>query len=81
MTPDKLIAEARINMPRPQPPSMANIERSLRGVLGSLLLGNDYDRNPNAALGHLCRAIATILVDVEDLRRSSTTCNPPMSTS
>jgi len=80
MTPDKLITEARINMPRPQPPSVANIERSLRGVLGSLLLGNDYDRNPSADLGHLCRAIATILVEVEDLRRSSTSRCAPTST-
>jgi len=67
MTADKLISEARVNMPRPQPPSVANVERRLRSVLGTLLLGNDYDADPNAAVAHLCRAIATILVEVEDL--------------
>ncbi|MGH8290442.1 MAG: hypothetical protein ACREV7_15725 [Steroidobacteraceae bacterium] len=69
MTADKLIAQARMNMPLPQPPSIANVERRLRGVLGSLLLGNDYDADANAAVAHLCRAIATILTEIEGLQR------------
>lgn len=70
MTAEKLIAEARLNMPLDGSPNLANVERRMRRLLESLLLGNDYDANPNSAPAHLCRTLAVILTELEDLRRA-----------
>ena len=68
MTAEKLIGQARANMPHGQP-SFANVELRLRRLLEGLLLGNDYDGNPDGGPAHLCRSLAVILAEVEDLQR------------
>lgn len=69
MTAAKLIAEARANIPLAGPPTFANVQRRLRRLLEALLLGNDYDGNPDGGPAHLCRMIAVILAEVEELQR------------
>jgi len=47
-TAEKLIAQARANMPQGRP-SVENVELRLRRLLEALLAGNDYDGNPDGA--------------------------------
>lgn len=64
-----LIAQARVNMPLPCAPDVAQVERRLRRLLEGLLRGFDYDADPNCSAAHACRALAVILAEVEDLQR------------
>ena len=69
MTVDELIAQVRANIALPRETTIEGIERQLRNVLASLLLGNDYDADADKPIGYLCRHLATILAQIEDWPR------------
>ena len=68
MTADKLVAEAHANMPEPSP-SLANIDRRLRQMLSNLLAAFDYETEADSSPAHICRALAVVLAEVEDLQQ------------
>jgi hypothetical protein len=69
MTADRLAAEARANQSETSPPALKPVEQSLRKPLATLLKGFDYEANLYDGPAHICRVIAAILAEVQDLQR------------
>lgn len=67
-----LAAQARENRPSEAPPSLASVEHGLRKLLNTLLHGFDYEAETFSGPGVVCRALAAILAEIEDLRRMQT---------
>ena len=68
MTVDELVAEARLNMPVPSP-SLSHVNNRLRQMLSNLLAAFDYEAEEDSSSAVICRALAMILAEVEDLQR------------
>jgi hypothetical protein len=68
VTADKLVTEAHLNMPVASP-SLADVDRRLRQMLCNLLAAFDYEAEADSSPAHICRALAVILAEVEDLQR------------
>lgn len=69
MTAEELIAQARENRPGEPPPSLATVDRGLRRLLRTLLSGLDYDAVVDSSPGVVCRTLAAVLAEIEDLQR------------
>ena len=72
MTAEELVAQAREHRPDEPPPSLAAVDQSLRRLLRTLLSGFDYDAMVQSGPGVVCRTLAALLAEVEDLRRAQT---------
>jgi hypothetical protein len=69
MTLEELVVQARENRPGELPPSLAGVERGLRKLLRTLLSGFDYDARVESGPGVVCRTLAALLAEIEDLQR------------
>lgn len=69
MTAEELVAQARQNRPEGPPPSLAAIDQSLRKLLRTLLSAFDYDASVESGPGVVCRTLAALLAEIEDLQR------------
>jgi hypothetical protein len=69
MTVEELVAQAREHRPEEPPPSLAGVDNALRKLLRTLLSGFNYHAAVHSGPGVVCRAIAAILAEVEDLER------------
>lgn len=65
----ELAAQARAYRPTDPPPSLASVENGLRKLLNTLLSAFDYEAEVASGPGVVCRALAAILADVQDLKR------------
>ena len=72
MTARELAAQARAQRPAEPPPSLANVEQGLRKLPNTLLRGFDYEAHVFSGPGVVCRTLAAILAEVEDLKRRET---------
>lgn len=72
MTARELAAQAREHRPAEPPPSLASVEQGLRKLLNTLLSGFDYEAQVFSGPGVVCRTLAAILAEVEDLKRLQT---------
>jgi hypothetical protein len=69
MTTAEIVAQARQNRPADPPPSLIHVEQALRMLLNTLLSGFDYDAHVMSGPGVVCRALAAILSEVENVQR------------
>jgi hypothetical protein len=69
MTVEELVAQAREHRPDKPPPALSGVDNGLRKLLRTLLSGFNYDADVHSGPGVVCRALAAILAEVEDLQR------------
>jgi hypothetical protein len=69
MTVEELVAQAREHRPDEPPPALSGVDNGLRKLLRTLLSAFDYDAKVESGPGVVCRALAAILAEVEDLQR------------
>lgn len=69
MTAEELVAQARENRPLGPPPNLVAIDRSLRRLLRTLLSAFDYDAMVESGPGVVCRTLAALLAEIEDLQQ------------
>jgi hypothetical protein len=69
MTLEELVAQARANRPGGPPPSLAGVDRGLRKLLRTLLSAFDYDAMVESGPGLVCRTLAALLAEIEDLQQ------------
>lgn len=69
MNTSQLIAEARANRPGEPAPSLDHVEQALRRLLNTLLSGLNYDARTDSGPATVCRYLAAILAEVEDVQR------------
>ena len=72
MTAAELVAQARENRPDQPPPNLTTLDRGLRKLLRTLLSAFDYDGMTHSGPGVVCRTLAVLLAEVEDLERRHT---------
>ena len=66
---DKSASQARESRPSEPPPRLSGVDRTFRQLLSVLLKGYDCEENMETGVGLLCRTLASMIAQIEDLQR------------